>query len=714
VWYWFRREFIDFAVLCGSRSKCGFAAATPAAGAKSSLSITALKFERYNTSTDLGSSAGDLARLSFVEIINPNHKVDVWRNGETVTVGIRRKVGPPPRQGAIIFGDPNEFYRHYECTTAGTTKAAGSGPISQGQDKDLAFNAKTVAFTVGQFVRGITSGKFGRIIAVTDAGASGTLRLTSVSGDFIDNEVITDDLGGSARANGAQVASMDDELDGTARWKYIGAGAGVHIRANGVVLDHVLIDGMSGCGAHIVGNDLEDPGAWTNANGWQFYNVGLSTCDGHGFYARGSDTNGGLWIGGYCAGNGGPASDEDFSGPGFLIYDASFLGNTFVGVECYAVGGQGAVFNNSVGGGSSFIGCYQEGSGGGHNIATTNAMVAGGAMAYADFRSSGLATGDVVWRPPAVNAIAGSRSYGNNNVIQGLSAANWRANTFIPQGVQRNRAGNVYECVTAGITAAAGGPTGTGPNPIADGTVQWSYVGPLALGGGVVQLGSPDPTYQSVLVAQVPDDVQRGFAHYDRYETNAGFIKNARINRYGISGPNPLQVQGNGVGRMIAQNKTILTEWPLKIPAGKELYDQLWIGGSRVAASATATDPTEGTWNPGDRIYYKGAAIAAGGREGRVCVTAGTAGIYTGGRTATAQAGVFDVVLSGAAMGTLLDQQDLRVGDWVSIGGSPKRQAIAVSADGLTVTLSDFVTPGAGQSVEFVPPVFKEFGSIAA
>lgn len=46
--------------------------------------------------------------------------------------------------------------------------------------------------------------------------------------------------------------------------------------------------------------------------------------------------------------------------------------------------------------------------------------------------------------------------------------------------------GSVYQCVVAGTSASSGGPSGTGSDPIVDGTVQWSYLG---ADGGITVLG---------------------------------------------------------------------------------------------------------------------------------------------------------------------------------------------------------------------------------
>lgn len=70
---------------------------------------------------------------------------------------------------------------------------------------DLAYDAQTANFTVGQILTGGTSGATARIVADADSGATGTLALRDIVGVFQNNEVITDPLGGSADANGILV-----------------------------------------------------------------------------------------------------------------------------------------------------------------------------------------------------------------------------------------------------------------------------------------------------------------------------------------------------------------------------------------------------------------------------------------------------------------------------------------------------------------------------
>lgn len=66
----------------------------------------------------------------------------------------------------------------------------------------LAYDGQTSNFTLGTIVTGGTSGATGRIIADTDAGATGTLTLRDITGVFVDNETITDTSTGAAVVNG--------------------------------------------------------------------------------------------------------------------------------------------------------------------------------------------------------------------------------------------------------------------------------------------------------------------------------------------------------------------------------------------------------------------------------------------------------------------------------------------------------------------------------
>lgn len=74
------------------------------------------------------------------------------------------------------------------------------------------------------------------------------------------------------------------------------------------------------------------------------------------------------------------------------------------------------------------------------------------------------------------------------------SGTAWVASTAYTVGLRVVNVGNVYQCTTAGTSAASGGPTGTS-SAITDGTVTWSYLG--ANGGAVVDVDATLSTVPS-------------------------------------------------------------------------------------------------------------------------------------------------------------------------------------------------------------------------
>ncbi len=59
--------------------------------------------------------------------------------------------------------------------------------------------------------------------------------------------------------------------------------------------------------------------------------------------------------------------------------------------------------------------------------------------------------------------------------VSGITTA-WVALTVYAQGAQRRNGAGAYQCITAGTSAASGGPTGTGSD-ITDGTAHWEFLG---------------------------------------------------------------------------------------------------------------------------------------------------------------------------------------------------------------------------------------------
>jgi hypothetical protein len=76
---------------------------------------------------------------------------------------------------------------------------------------DLTYESGTSEFTMGATLTGQTSGATGVIKWLTGDAASGTLTLKEVSGAFQDGELITDDGGGSAHADGSAAVTSKPE-----------------------------------------------------------------------------------------------------------------------------------------------------------------------------------------------------------------------------------------------------------------------------------------------------------------------------------------------------------------------------------------------------------------------------------------------------------------------------------------------------------------------
>lgn len=69
--------------------------------------------------------------------------------------------------------------------------------------RQLAFAGQAANFTVGNIIVGGTSGARGRLVSQADAGATGTLILDKVSGNYQNGEALTDAPGaGNGTASG--------------------------------------------------------------------------------------------------------------------------------------------------------------------------------------------------------------------------------------------------------------------------------------------------------------------------------------------------------------------------------------------------------------------------------------------------------------------------------------------------------------------------------
>ena len=100
----------------------------------------------------------------------------------------------------------NQLVLYVDFTIGSLTSAEVKIEFAPALYYNLAYDAQTANFTVGETVKGQTTGTEGKIIADTDGGATGTLVIARQNGvGFADNEIITDSNStpGSATVNGA-------------------------------------------------------------------------------------------------------------------------------------------------------------------------------------------------------------------------------------------------------------------------------------------------------------------------------------------------------------------------------------------------------------------------------------------------------------------------------------------------------------------------------
>ena len=102
------------------------------------------------------------------------------------------------------------------------------------------------------------------------------------------------------------------------------------------------------------------------------------------------------------------------------------------------------------------------------------------------------------------------------------------------------------------------------------------------------------------------------------------------------------------------------------------------------------------TWRPGDTRYKK--APTSGDTGAWICITAGTSGTYTEGRTVTSS-GLAACTLNAASAATL------NVGDKVTVNGVT---TTITALSGTSITFADAIPAGSGLAIVYSPPVFAE------
>jgi hypothetical protein len=118
----------------------------------------------------------------------------------------------------------------------------------------LDYDAETAPFTVGETVTGGTSGATGVIIKIMGTSPTGTLWINTLTGNFQDNEVITDGLGGSADADGTETI-LAGAVTGTSTstWSHVNVYRNrlYFVRKGSLVVDYLGVDSLGGAASQL-------------------------------------------------------------------------------------------------------------------------------------------------------------------------------------------------------------------------------------------------------------------------------------------------------------------------------------------------------------------------------------------------------------------------------------------------------------------------------
>ena len=151
-----------------------------------------------------------------MEKITTTYSFAVWRSGvyrvgrKFDVLGIRLSVFPALTTNMTII--PVLYFDNAQVASTGTTinstNYSGKTEIvltpadfTPLLPNNLAYDGQSGNFTAGLTITGGTSGATGLIVSDADAGTTGTLTLSGITGIFLDNETITDTSTGSATVN---------------------------------------------------------------------------------------------------------------------------------------------------------------------------------------------------------------------------------------------------------------------------------------------------------------------------------------------------------------------------------------------------------------------------------------------------------------------------------------------------------------------------------
>ena len=250
---------------------------------------------------------------------------------------------------------------------------------------------------------------------------------------------------------------------------------------------------------------------------------------------------------------------------------------------------------------------------------------------------------------------------------------NWIPNYAFSAGTQILNGSNLYICTVAGVTAASGGPTGTGTG-IGDGTCVWNYVGMGApgiagfriyftanlYGCNCVDLGGNGAIVGQYIGALNPVN---GLAAGDSVNTQCFVAFNGcNFENYSIGG---VEVRGSGTATLrdctfvppniytasVIQNTPISNSQPIVI-------ERCQVNNGYAGAF----------WQP-TRYYVKGAVVQTGTKL-YLCSVAGTSA-GSGGPSGTATSGIVDGSCTWGYVGPAPTGRTKRSELYVAAGASP-------------------------------------------
>lgn len=396
------------------------------------------------------------------------------------------------------------------------------------------------------------------------------------------------------------------------------SGHGIHM-GSALRLNRVNVQNFGEDGVHILAaNAGQGSMLGNNANQWYISDSIIRSNKGNGLYVGDADANAGVAIM-ILAGNNG----------GWDVYDRSFLGNTYIGVQCDAAGlGSFKTANaTQTGSNSVFIGCYNE------NKAMAlgpGALVVGGVM-------------DTTFQSPVltINSATGSQAQAVVNNVD----ASGTVTSILPI-----YEGTGYVAATVSV-ANQGDGSGLAVTPVIVGGKITSYtitnggtgyVGhgypngslrPNGSQGGVVSQGAflVKNTYQGtsryleaaicfngneLFTARSWNGAEVDYEEFQALHWNESARSFESLNGGGIG----IRYVGKYTATETGGRSAVLDKGMVEFPSG------LWLGGG-----STGRQMTNGTAAPSSGEYAKGDIIwntapSAGGSMGWMCTTSGTAG----------------------------------------------------------------------------------------